>query len=153
SASGAADGLQSRLQPGVVQAQGAGCGVKAVLSGEFHRRGPEGFGDPRTMRASAPPALQLLACLLHLDGKNGGVYGLHQSVLLALVGRQTDVTRSFRSSHAAVPKAHGTNTNAQGPRYRPVEARTRGGSRHPTCRIRSSCAPTLPSELVQCTSN
>jgi len=31
--------------------------------------------------------------LLHLDGNNGGVYGGHQSVLLALVGRQADVTK------------------------------------------------------------
>src|SRR5262249_38162495 len=44
------------------------------------------------------------------------------------------------------------NTNARGPRYRPAEARSRGGSHHPTSRVRSSFATTLPSELAQCTS-
>ena len=45
------------------------------------------------------------------------------------------------------------NPNALGRRFPPVEARTRGESRRPTCRIRRSFPTTLPSELAQCTSN
>ncbi len=61
--------------------------------------------DPRAMRAGPPPALQLWASLLHLDGNNGIVYG-HQSVLLALSGDRLTLPRSFRSSHAGLRKAH-----------------------------------------------
>src|ERR1700730_17220748 len=38
------------------------------------------------------------------------------------------------------------NPNAPGQRFRPVEARTRGGSRRPTCRIRRTFATCSPNE-------